>query len=304
MVAIVTYNGEEYVKKCIDSIQSKKHEISIEVIDNCSTDNTLTILSMFNKKVSVYQSTKNLGFGKANNILFQKAIKESFDYVFLLNQDAYFIEDSLDIIIDHAVLQNKDHIISPIHLKNEKGSIDDGFQGHLDRAVKDKESGELMTDFVNAAALLVPVNLLNKVGGFASIFFHYGEDNDFGHRVNWHGFSFIICKNSYIVHDRVYKTIDKYYDLNKLVYWNRVRVYFLYTLTNVNKSIPKTSFELLIAFGGLIKKELLKGRFYSILKITESFFSLILNYNSILKHRKHVKSDKPYLNDFFNSKIN
>jgi len=304
MVAIVTYNGEEYVKKCINSIKSKKHEISIEVVDNCSTDNTMAILSMFNNQISVDQSTKNLGFGKANNILFQKAIRESYDYVFLLNQDAYFIDDSLDIIIEHALLQTKDHIISPIHLKNESGIFDDGFQRNFDHAVQDKESEELKTDFVNAAAWLVPVNLLSKVGGFAPIFFHYGEDNDFGNRVNWHGFSFIICKNSYIVHDRVYKTIDKYYDLNRLVYWKRVKVYFLYTLTNVNKSIPRTWLDLSIAYAGLIKKELLKCRFYSIFKITKGFFSLMLNYSSILTHRKRVKTNKPYLDDFFNSKIN
>ena len=78
MIAIVTYNGENYIKDCLNSIVTKTN-CKIHVFDNNSTDNTIAIIKESYPNVHVTQSTKNLGFGKANNILLESACKEDMD---------------------------------------------------------------------------------------------------------------------------------------------------------------------------------------------------------------------------------
>ncbi|MDG1720402.1 MAG: glycosyltransferase, partial [Bacteroidia bacterium] len=43
MIAIVTYNGENYIKDCLNSIVTKSN-CQIHVLDNNSTDRTTTIV--------------------------------------------------------------------------------------------------------------------------------------------------------------------------------------------------------------------------------------------------------------------
>ncbi len=57
-------------------------------------------------------------------------------------------------------------------------------------------------NFVNAAAWLIPVNCLKKVGFFDPLFFFYGEDNNYLQRVQYHGFKTGITTVCTICHDR------------------------------------------------------------------------------------------------------
>jgi GT2 family glycosyltransferase len=66
MVAIVTYNGEDYIEDCLKSIITKSN-VQIHVLDNNSRDGTVDIIKENYPSVYLTQSTENLGFGKANN---------------------------------------------------------------------------------------------------------------------------------------------------------------------------------------------------------------------------------------------
>ena len=77
------------------------------------------------------QQTNNLGFGKANNIGIKKALDLGVDYVFLLNQDAYLVGDTIkDLIMIHQ--SNLDYgILSPIHLNGKGNKLDRNFSYYL-----------------------------------------------------------------------------------------------------------------------------------------------------------------------------
>lgn len=70
-VIIPTYNTEEYLKRCIESVlnQSLK-EIKLLVVNDASTDKTLSILSEFkdNCRVEIITNSHNLGQGESRNI--------------------------------------------------------------------------------------------------------------------------------------------------------------------------------------------------------------------------------------------
>lgn len=65
-VCVISYNQEAYIKNCLDSILSQNTKFDVEVVvgEDCSTDDTATILSQMalsNKNIRVLDNTKNLG---------------------------------------------------------------------------------------------------------------------------------------------------------------------------------------------------------------------------------------------------
>lgn len=63
-IVIFTYNHEEYICKCIDSILKQQVDFDIEIIvaDDCSTDKTVEVVRKnYGKSVQVWANEKNVG---------------------------------------------------------------------------------------------------------------------------------------------------------------------------------------------------------------------------------------------------
>ena len=71
-ICIPTYNGEKYLKECLDTVLSQSYEnIEIIIVDDCSTDKTVEIISNIIKldsRIKLFLLSKNLlrssGFNK------------------------------------------------------------------------------------------------------------------------------------------------------------------------------------------------------------------------------------------------
>lgn len=90
-ICIATYNGALYIKEQIESILEQIDDsCEIIVVDDCSKDNTVSIIKSFNdERISVYLNTHNLGVNKS----FEKAINLSCgEYIFLADQDDLWTE--------------------------------------------------------------------------------------------------------------------------------------------------------------------------------------------------------------------
>jgi len=295
MIAIITFNGDYYIEKCINSIKSTKHEITIEIVDNASTDGTKDILDKFKSKINTRFLNENIGFGQANNILLKQAIKENYDYIYLLNQDAYYIENSLDNLIDYTYKYCDNCIVSPFHLKNTTGIIEKGFKYRLDQSKKDSIDSLVKTDFVNAAAWLMPIKLVKLVGGFSPLFFHYGEDNDYANRLKWFGFNFIICPTSFIVHDREYKRIKDSLRNDDKTYKKKVQVHLLTQLSNINSCIFGVLISSSITLLGVVKKTLVIGKVQLALFLLFDYIAMIILVNQIMQHRLTARKKGAFL---------
>lgn len=228
MIAIVTYNGQEHIERCLDSIQSKAN-FQIHIIDNDSKDDTVSLIKGKYPHVHLTQSSDNLGFGKANNLLLSEAITQDMDYVFLLNQDAYFIEDCIDELLVNAP-QSGGSILSPVHVKKDEKTLDEGFAVYTLNGVNYKQP-----EFINAAGWLMPLELIKHVGGFSPLFFHYGEDRDYANRMKYNGYSFRVVKNAKLVHNREQKQwVNTQENRQKASY--RFFVNILRNLSDINHS--------------------------------------------------------------------
>ena len=119
-IIIVTYNSEEDIKGCLDSLLVENFsQYEIIVVDNASKDKTIEILRPYKDKISIIYNSKNLAYAEANNIGFRNS---SGKYIFLLNPDTKVIKGSLKTMFDFME-KNKDvSALCPLVL-NPDGSI-------------------------------------------------------------------------------------------------------------------------------------------------------------------------------------
>jgi len=206
---IVTYNGIEWIEKCLRSLVL---DSNIVVVDNDSSDGTQDLIEQNFSMVHLIKSDKNLGFGAANNIGINYALEQGAEYVFLLNQDAWIKKGTLELLVD-ALEKNKEYgVMSPIHLNGSGKMLDKYFGEYLyyyggRKFVTDKileRTSEFIVDidFVNAAAWLLSRKCIEKVGLFDPLFFHYGEDDNYLQRVRYYSIKIGILTTAFIYHDR------------------------------------------------------------------------------------------------------
>jgi len=244
-VIIVTYNGMQWYERCFNSLRLSKIPLKVFVIDNASSDGTVGFIKTNFPEIQLVESQVNLGFGKANNLGFRVAIENNADYVFLLNQDAWIKEDDTieQLIFAHKI--NLEYgIISPMHLYGSGEKVSKGMKMDLvshdydstsdiisDLYFNRKLNDIYKVDYVCAAAWLIPCAVLKVVGGFDSIFFHYGEDDNYMQRIVYHGYSIGICPNVSICHDMEFRGGDYGKENNN---WKKN---MLIELANINKPL-------------------------------------------------------------------
>lgn len=239
---IVTYNGAQWIRQCLSALaHSSVHEFTI-VVDNASTDDTVHIINTEFPYIELLQNKSNAGFGAANNNAIKIALARGAQYLLLLNQDAYVATNTLDQLLQAAQAHPQYGIISPVQLNGSGEALDVKFKKYLQRACSNEDleklekktyNGEVLVAvrFVNAAAWLVQASVCKKAGLFHPIFYHYGEDNNFSSRAQYHGFKVGICTRSYVVHDRSQRTADKQHELVR-----KIKTIVRYTATDLRKS--------------------------------------------------------------------
>lgn len=100
-VAIATYNGEKYLRQQLDSIYHQSLlPFEVIVCDDCSTDNTLSILQNYHEKHGLIYYINEINLGYAKN--FEKAISLcNGEYISLSDQDDLWLENKLLVLYDN-----------------------------------------------------------------------------------------------------------------------------------------------------------------------------------------------------------
>lgn len=261
---VVTFNGLQWLDRCVGSLLSSDMPVSVVIVDNASTDGTPGRIAADYPDVHLIRSSVNHGFAKANNIGIRYALDNGADYVFLLNQDAWVEENSVKLLYELAENDASAGIVSPLHLNGEGTALDWGFCGYVPSDfISDLYFGHLKDsyycDFVNAAAWLVKKTCIEKVGGFDTLMFtHYGEDSNFCQRAKYHGWRIAICTNASICHDREFRrSFEKEYrnanfsqkDINRrleyanILYDVDVDSFISSNMTSLRKSYLKCKFK-------------------------------------------------------------
>lgn len=221
-IIIVNYNGFNFLKKCLSTLYEFTRDLTFEVIiiDNNSSEGKIEEVLIDFKDVILIKNETNIGFSKANNLGLKIARGK---YVLFLNNDVYFIENSIKKIFDFSEKQN-DRIIVGCKLLNPDGSwqastskfpsLINLFSSNFFLYVLFPKSSLLNKYFFQFSKVDFPIKLdyvlgaflfglredFLKLGGFDERFFFYAEDIDLCFRFLQNGGSIFFFPNTSVFH--------------------------------------------------------------------------------------------------------
>jgi len=211
-IVIVSYNVRHFVAQCLDSVQkaSSGMEVEVFVVDNASSDDTVSHLTQHYPWVTLIANDDNLGFSRANNIAIRQAQGE---YVLLLNPDTIVAEPTLRECVAfmdaHSQtgglgvrMHNADGSLAPesrraipspwVSMLKMLGFTKRYYMSHL------SWDEPARIEVVSGAFFMLRRKALDQVGLLDEDFFMYGEDIDLSYRLlkggweNWYQPSDII----------------------------------------------------------------------------------------------------------------
>lgn len=214
LAIIVTYNGMQWYDRCLGSLLRSTIPLDIMVVDNASSDGSADWIAEHYPQVCLVRSKVNLGFGQANNIGLHRLLNEQYDYTFLLNQDAWLhTDDCVEQLINASAAHPEYTIMSALWLYGSGERITMGSEQHI--IAMQRKGNDLLsdlffrrslqsvyeTDYIAAAAWLLPRKTIETIGGFDPLFFHRGEDDNYMQRVHYQGGKIGICPAACVCHD-------------------------------------------------------------------------------------------------------
>ena len=108
-VIIPVYNGEQYLDKCIKSLENQTlKDLEFIFVDDCSKDNSLKMIEDFAKndsRVQILRNKNNLGAGASRNNGINIALGE---YLAFMDSDDYVDYDFYDKLYHIAIENDKD----------------------------------------------------------------------------------------------------------------------------------------------------------------------------------------------------
>ena len=189
-IIIVTYNNEETIKKCLDSISNQiiPCKITVKIFDNNSTDNTVELLKKYippklNFSFQYFKNINNIGFGKACNYY---AKQSNAEVILFMNPDIALISDNILSEIYSYLTKYKFSAtaLGATHKDYDNNIRTQGVVGninkHRDRAtlnhIEKGTSGQCL--YISGGFLAIRNDTLKSVNYFDEDYFMYFEDFD------------------------------------------------------------------------------------------------------------------------------
>lgn len=237
-IIIVNYNVKYFVEQCLLSIFTSNFPYGKEifVVDNLSSDGSLTYIKSRFPQVNFIANTDNVGFAKANNQAIKKAQGE---YVLLLNPDTVLGENVLQNVCDFL---DKNHQAGAAGVKMIDGSgrfLPESKRGFPTpwnsfckmtglsklfpkstlfsryRLLYLDENETHQVDVLSGAFFCTRKTIMSAIGGLDETFFMYGEDIDLSFRIEKAGY-----KNYYLP-EKIIHYKGESTDKNQLKYVKR-----------------------------------------------------------------------------------
>ena len=206
LVIIVTWNGMRWVDRCLGSVFASEVPADAYVVDNASSDGTADYIAKRYPNAVLVRNPENLGFAEANNMGFRYALEHGYDYVYLLNQDAWIAPDTLGTLINVLSAHHEFGILSPEQMTADGVSYNPVFEREVipSERLVDSGCGLCEVPFIMAAHWILPVETLRKAGIFADLFPIYGNDDEYCNRVLYYGLKLGVVRGVKVIHDKQY----------------------------------------------------------------------------------------------------
>jgi len=220
-IIIVTWNSQDFIRACLDSIFSQEGvSPEVFVVDNNSSDKTCEIIRKNYPQVDLIRNPVNLGYAKANNQALKLAQGE---FILFLNPDTKLYPDILKKMLDFMRGYPEIAALGP-KLLNPDGTIQPScrefpkystllweFTGLSRLFPRSKIFGAWKMGYFNhqetrevdqpmASALLVRKNVLDELGFLDERFPIFFNDVDLCYRIRKTGRKTIFYPEAKLVH--------------------------------------------------------------------------------------------------------
>lgn len=205
-ISIVTYNNDKVIKKCLQNIFQNINNIDFEliIVDNNSSDSTVSIIEKDFKNVRLIKNNRNIGFGAAHNIAIKLGRGK---YHLVLNPDIIFTENSVEKLVNFMEANPAVGLVSPkiVYPDGKIQYLCKRFPCLFDLAVRRftsrfiqylfkkridyfemRETGYnkiIDVPYLSGSIMLFRKSILAKIGDFDENFYMYFEDADITRRV-------------------------------------------------------------------------------------------------------------------------
>jgi GT2 family glycosyltransferase len=209
-IVVLNYNGIKHLDSCFESIeQQENRDYETILVDNGSTDGSITHIRKRFPWVRIVDLQRNLGFSSGMNAGIREAKGEA---VFLLNNDIV-LERNCTEAIEHALKEQRSYLFFAPKMLNlrDKSIIDSG--GIVFRDYKSSDRGQGQKDDALfskeeevfgacGGAVVFRKEFFEKVGYFDEDFFIYHEDVDLSLRAQLKGEKCLFLPAAKVYHYR------------------------------------------------------------------------------------------------------
>jgi N-acetylglucosaminyl-diphospho-decaprenol L-rhamnosyltransferase len=222
-VIVVSFNTQEHLAACLESIQSQDYSGSahVVVVDNASLDGSSKMVADHFPEATLIANTENRGFAAANN---QAFVTIDADLICLVNPDALLRTDALSNAVNH-MLRNPETGICGGLLVDENGKRHPSarrfpnalgklltLSGISSRFPKSRvlagqnyewfnHDTAIEVDWVPGAFTCIRRDLIEDIGFFDERYFLYYEETDLCLRAKRHGWRIDLVPNAVIEHE-------------------------------------------------------------------------------------------------------
>lgn len=253
-VITVSYNHAKFLRAYFVHIARAtypREAWKIFLVDNASKDETVELARtelidtsrgctrQGDISAELIVSTVNTGFTGGNNLAMERAMREGFDYVYLLNPDTEVAPDFLEQAVEVAESDPKIGAVQSLMLLAQDTSLVNswgnevhflgfsfagGYREPVDGAPAARKLVVRDIPATSGAAVMFRSAALRVVGLFDDTIFAYHEDVDLSWRLKLAGFRIVLAPESVIRHRYEFsRSIRKFYFMERNRYWVHVK---------------------------------------------------------------------------------
>lgn len=206
LVIAVVLNLNEWrdTVDCVESLENAGHgRLEAIVVDNGSTDDSVSELRSRFPGVELIEAGRNAGFAIGNNLGIRRALERGADFVWLLNDDTVVEPGALEAMLNVTAREPRPGVIGCVLLENHVDAVQAWGGGTVSPAfglatVLTAPADDLA--YISGACMLLPRDVLASVGLLDESFFLFMEDVDLCYRVSEAGWSIAIAPDGFVRH--------------------------------------------------------------------------------------------------------
>lgn len=282
-IIIVTYNSEDHIFDCIDSIRKYNdigNGLEVIVVDNNSTNVDImfsAILKRFGSEIILIKNNKNGGYGQGNNVGVRKA---SAPIIMIMNPDVRLIEPVFNIVV--ASFDNPKVVMVGLQ---QNITLDKKGQSFLliDNSIKSLFESKLYAFLnifiqnkmcISGSCFFLRKSTFFEIGMFDENIFMYGEELDIHNRILMNNKSMKIIYNKSIKYIHLVSEREHTFNLEARQFES-----FIYLCNKYGLDLRRECKKRIKRYQFLRLRTLLRGQSVQVFDDSIEIFSKYLNSN-------------------------